>query len=226
MRNIKVAIPLKTNSSRVPNKNLRPFSGGLSLFDVKMSQLLRSFRPEDIYVSSEDESVGGLCGRYGVNFLLRDVSLTPNDAPWTDVVRDVVGNLPPESDVMWVQVTQPLFKDFDGVLNKWNEVYDGVDSLAVVRRISHHVLDERAHPVNFEFGYWHKISQELPTLYEVTWACFCMKRAMVDATGYQIGRRPFLYETDAHLVDIDTVQDFEVAGILYDHYSRMASREK
>lgn len=225
MNDIKIAIPLKTNSLRVPNKNLKPFYGNLSLFDIKIRQLLDVFSANDIYVSSEDPHVGELCDKYGANFLQRDISLTPNEAPWTDVVRDVVGNLPPNSDVMWVQVTQPLFNDFGGVIRKWNDVYDDVDSLAVVRRISHHVLDERAHPVNFEFGYWHKISQDLPTLYEVTWACFCMKRDMVDATGYQIGRRPFMYETDAHLVDIDAEQDFEVAGILYDHYSRMASGE-
>jgi len=219
MRNLKVAIPLKTNSQRVPNKNLRDFCAGKSLFDVKMEQLMRTFAPSDIYVSSEDPHVGDLCARYGANFLLRDFSLTPNDAPWHEVVRDVVGNIPADSDIMWVQVTQPLFMDFDAVLERWKGEYDGIDSLAVVKRITHHILDERAHPLNFEFGYWHKISQDLPTLYEVTWACFCMKREMVDQTGYQIGRRPCLFETTAPLVDIDSEQDFEVAGILYRHYS-------
>ena len=215
---IKVAIPLKTNSERVPNKNLRPFCDGLSLFDIKIRQLLKVFEPSDIYVSSENETVGDLSRNYGINFLLRDVALTPNSAPWTDVVLDIVGKIPAGNDIMWVQVTQPLFSDFRLVLNKWKEVRDRYDSLAVVKHIRHHVLDERGHPLNFEFGYWHKISQELPRLYELTWACFCMDRRMVDATGYQIGRRPFFFETEAHLVDIDSTMDFEVAGILYRHY--------
>ena len=221
MKSLKVAIPLKTNSQRVPNKNLREFCGGKSLFDVKIEQLLGTFKPSDVYVSSEDRHVAELCSGYGINFLLRDPALTPNDAPWHKVVKDVVGNLPQDADVMWVQVTQPLFMDFDAVVERWRKEYDSIDSLAVVKRITHHILDEKAHPLNFEFGYWHKISQDLPKLYEVTWACFCMKREMVDETGYQIGRKPCLFETTVPLVDIDSPQDFEVAGILYDHYLKM-----
>ena len=58
-------------------------------------------------------------------------------------------------------------------------------------------------------------------MYEITWSCFCMKRDMVDRTGYQIGRSPYLYETDAPLIDIDTEKDFEVAGILFNHYNNL-----
>lgn len=47
--NIKVAIPLKTNSERVENKNLRPFIGEKSLFDIKAEQLLKVFKPEEEY---------------------------------------------------------------------------------------------------------------------------------------------------------------------------------
>ena len=35
MKNLKVIIPLKTNSTRVKSKNLRPFYNNQSLFDVK-----------------------------------------------------------------------------------------------------------------------------------------------------------------------------------------------
>ena len=57
MKNLKVAIPLKTNSERVPNKNLRNFIDGDSLFDIKIKQLLKAVKPEDIYVSSEEIKV-------------------------------------------------------------------------------------------------------------------------------------------------------------------------
>ena len=38
MNNLKVVIPLKTNSERIPNKNLRPFVNKMSLFDIKAQQ--------------------------------------------------------------------------------------------------------------------------------------------------------------------------------------------
>lgn len=47
MKNIKVVIPLKTNSERVLNKNLRPFYKEESLFDIKAKQLLKIFNPTD-----------------------------------------------------------------------------------------------------------------------------------------------------------------------------------
>ena len=63
-KNIKVAIPLKTNSERVDNKNLRPFVRTESLFDIKAKQLLQVFKPEDIYVSSENPNVEKIIKKY------------------------------------------------------------------------------------------------------------------------------------------------------------------
>ncbi len=220
MNKIKVAIPLKTNSTRVQNKNLRPFHGKDSLFDVKAKQLLNVFQPEDVFVSCEDLAVRPHIEKYGFNFLHRDLSLTPNSAPWSDVIKDIVTKIDDTSDIMWVQVTQPLFDDFSGVMKKWREIYDNYDSLTVVQKLRHHILNEHGMPVNFNFGYWHKISQELPNYYFVTWACFCMKREMLKQCYYNIGRNSYLYDTDANLVDIDTEDDFEIAKIIYSHFNK------
>lgn len=220
MRKLKIAIPLKTNSERVPNKNLRPFVDEKSLFDIKAEQLLKVFNPEDIYVSCNELGVRQRIEKYGFNFLYRDMSLTPNSAPWSEVIKDIVTKIDDTSDIMWVQVTQPLFNDFQGVLSKWKEIYNDYDSLTVVQKLRHHILNEYGMPVNFNFGYWHKVSQELPSYYFVTWACFCMKREMLQQCYYNIGRNSFLYETDANLVDIDTKDDFEIASLVYKHYMK------
>ena len=189
MKKLCVAIPLKTNSSRVPNKTLRPFWNNKSLFDIKAEQLLKELPPEDVYVSSEDPNVEKIVhGKYGFNFLLRDTRLTPNSAPWTDVVGDIVSQLPENTDVMCVQVTQPLFDQFREVREKWEHLSEDYDSLVVTKKFSHHLLDSTGLPVNFSFGYWHKISQELPVYHLVTWACFVMRYEMVMQTHYQIGR--------------------------------------
>lgn len=217
MRKIKIVIPLKTNSERVPNKNLRTFIGEDSLFDVKAKQLIKCFKPSDVLVSSENKEVEKLCDKYGFNFHLRDVSLTKSNARENQIVQtliEAVGDK--ECDIMWVQVTQPLFKEFSEIIDKWNEIVnEGYDSLTVVKRARHHLLDEKGNPVNFNFGYWHKISQDLPKLFEVTWSAFIMSREMLNQAYYQIGRNPYLYETNAPLVDIDNLSDFEVAKILY-----------
>ncbi len=215
MNKIKVAIPLKTNSTRVANKNLRPFIGKNSLFDIKAKQLLKVFAPEDIFVSCEDNNVRNEIEKYGFNFLHRDIKLTPNSAPWSEVIKDIVTKIDNDADIMWVQVTQPLFDEFKQVMNKWEQVYEQYDSLTVVQKLRHHILNEYGMPINFNFGYWHKISQELPSYYLVTWACFCMKREMLNQCYYNIGRNSYLYNTDANLIDIDTEEDFKIAQYIY-----------
>lgn len=222
MRNIKVAIPLKTNSERVPNKNLRPFYNGKSLFDIKANQLLKVFKPEDVLVSSENPAVEELTSKYGFKFHLRDVSLTKSTARENQIVKTITDAIEDkECDIMWAQVTQPLFNEFAEIVKVWETMPLEHDSLAVVKRISHHILDKNGNPVNFNFGYWHKISQDLPTLYEVTWSAFIMKREMLNEAYYQIGRSPLLYETHAPLVDINNQTEFEVAQILYAHYENL-----
>lgn len=218
-KNIKIAIPLKTNSERIENKNLRPFVDENSLFDIKAKQLLKVFSPQDVYVSSENPAVEKIVAKYGFNFHLRDISLTTKNAKENQIVRAVTSAIKDkECDVMWVQVTQPLFNEFQEIVNIWENLDESYDSLAVVKKINHHILDEKGNPVNFNFGYWHKVSQDLPKLYEVTWSAFIMKRELLDEAAYQIGRNPYLYETSTPLVDINNLVEFEVAQILYKHY--------
>lgn len=219
MRKLRVVIPLKTNSERVPNKNLREFYNGKSLFDIKAKQLIKIINPENILVSSENPEVKKYTDQYGFKFHLRDIELTKSTAKENQIVKTLTDAWEDDDcDIMWVQVTQPLFNDFKGIIDKWREVWQINDSLCVVKKARHHLLDERANPVNFNFGYWHKISQDLPPYYEVTWAAFIMSREMLNQAYYQIGRNPYLYVIDSPLVDIDNLNDFNVASILYKHY--------
>lgn len=190
----------------------------MSLFDIKARQLLRTFSPSDVYVSSENPAVEAIVRKYGFNFHLRDVALTKSTARENQIVASVVSAIPGKSDILWCQVTQPLFDEFDRLMETYDNLDSRHDSIVVVKRARHHLLDNRGNPVNFNFGYWHKISQDLPAFFEVTWAAFVMRREMLEQAWYQIGRTPFLFETSRPLVDIDTLQDFKVAGILYRHY--------
>jgi N-acylneuraminate cytidylyltransferase len=220
MKNLKIIIPLKTNSERIPNKNLRPFIDGKSLFDIKAEQLLKVFDPSDIYVSSENPKVAEIIKKYGFNFHLRDVSLTTKNTRENKLVKTIVDTIPGKPDIMWCQVTQPLFNEFRELIRVYDDLDEKYDSICVVKRQRHHLLDAKGNPINFNFGYWHKISQDLPQLYEVAWAAFIMKREMLEQAWYQIGRNPYLFETQKPLIDIDQLEDFEIASLVYKHYMK------
>ncbi len=218
---MKVVIPLKTNSIRVPDKNLRPFHEGRSLFDLRAAQLLRVFEPRDVYVSSEAARVEPLVRRYGFTFLPREKRLTCDDMPFGEVVTSLFAQVPGEDDLLWTSVTDPMFDRFADVLATWEKArVDGYDSLLVVRPLRAFVLHADGRPLNHGFGPWHVTSQGLGLLYTHNFACQIVTREAARRCGYLIGSRPYLYEYDGPEADIDTLDDFHAAGAMYASFAQ------
>ena len=184
-------------------------------FDIKAKQILEFEKPENVYISSESEEVRELCDKYGFNFLLRDKSLTGNTVFQPDLVKALTDPIPGDDDIMWIQVTSPLFHQFKEALVEWNKVRDDYDSLVAVKPFKGHLIDEKGNPVNYNFGYWHKVSQDLPKQYSVLWSLFILKRETVNRYHYHIGVNPYLFKTDTMVVDIDYHEDFELARLVY-----------
>lgn len=214
---MKVLIPLQLCSTRVKLKNVRHFYQGKSLYDIKIEQLLAHFSPEKIYVSSESDDVIPLTEKYKVNFLKRPDNLTGNFIKQPDLIWTMLSQIPQDDeDIMWVQVTQPLFDGFGVMLEKWDEVRRKNDSIVAVKTMRHHIVNHVGIPINFNFGHWHKVSQDLPLLYEILWAAFILNRQSIETVKYHIGMNPyFMPFDDVTLVDIDTEEDFRLASKIY-----------
>jgi len=215
---MKVIIPLQTCSTRVPRKNIINFHNGKSLFDIKVEQLIDAgIAPGDIYVSSESSEVETLCRDKHLNFLLRDASLTGNEVKQPDLIGGILKDMDLEnvSDVMWVQVTNPLFNEFSGMLQTWESVKEEHDSMVAVKKFKGHLLDSQGNPMNYSFGHWHKVSQKLPSWYEVLWSCFILKKETISQYKYHIGVNPYLFVSKTATVDIDTPEDFKLASEIF-----------
>jgi len=214
---MKVIIPLKTNSTRVPNKNLRPFHGGRSLFDIRAAQLRRVFPPEDVYVSSELPAVESIAAGYNFRFLLREERLTHNETPFDEVIDAIFAHIPGDDDLLWTSVTDPFFDGFPRVAMTWQEVdRTKYDSLLVVRPLRAFILDEHGRPINHGFGPWHVTSQGLDSLLTHNFACQIVTRAAACRCRYVFGARPYLFHWTGPEADIDTMDDFRRAQILYE----------
>lgn len=212
---MKIVIPLQTCSSRIKHKNIRPFYEDDSLFDIKAKQILAFEKPENVYVSSENIIVKDLCDKYGFNFMLRDPALCGNEVYQPDLIKALTDPVPGDDDIAWIQVTSPLFNEFIRAIKEWEQVRNQHDSLVAVKRFKGHLLDDKANPVNYAFGYWHKVSQKLPPLYTVLWSLFILKREAVKKFQYHIGVNPYLFVTESMVIDIDYEEDFELAQIVY-----------
>ena len=119
---IKAVIPAKASSTRVPDKNFRPFHGTRSLLDIKVGQLLTTLAADQIYVSSEDAACAAHADRLGINFMSRAPELARNETPYASVVSRICADTPGDEDIMWCHVTDPLFDQYDECLALWQEV--------------------------------------------------------------------------------------------------------
>ncbi|TLD89306.1 CMP-N-acetylneuraminic acid synthetase [Helicobacter sp. MIT 05-5294] len=218
---MKVLIPLQLASARVKMKNIRPFYKEMSLFDIKARQLINAdLNPSKIYISSEDREgkVESLCQQYGFNFLPRKQELTGNAIKQSELIGFILKQIPSDNDdILWVQVTNPLFDKFTIMLDSWNKIQNlGFDSIVATKTIRHHLISESGIPLNFNFGNWHKVSQDLPKIYEILWSAFLLKRSTIESNQYHIGTKPYYMPfDDITTIDIDTEADFELASKYY-----------
>lgn len=216
---LQVVIPVKTNSERVQDKNLRPFHGRQSLLDIKTRQLIASgISPKQIVLSSESERVAVVAKRYGARFALRDIGLTYNETPWGEVVATLVSQaeaVTKANITLWITVTDPIFSAYRDVLNVWRDERRRHDSLVLVQKLSEFVMMPDGRPLNWGFGPWHVTSQNLGELYTCPLSCVIAPNNVIAANRYYIGRKPYLYKTELPMVDIDTENDFARAQAVY-----------
>lgn len=214
---MKVVIPIKSCSSRVQNKNFRPFYKNYSLTDLLIKKLINVVSPENIYLSCEDSSKKYISDKYGVKFILRSEELVSNEVPMSKVITEIVKRIPGDDDIMWCLVTDPLFNDFHNVISTWNTLdHYKYDSLVVVYPFQEYILDSNYNPIDFGFGEFHVPSQHLKIKYRLNNTLFIIKRNALYENKYYIGSNPYWYHANNLSVDIDTENDFKLAKIIYE----------
>ncbi len=213
---MKVIIPAKENSTRVPNKNWREFYEGISLTQIKIEQLLQCFQASDIFLSCDQESRRSISDHYGINFHLRESVLASDDTAWSEAVTGILEDLPIEDseDILWTEVTSPLFSDYSALIRTWEDQKGDHDSLLTVKSHKEFFFSKNGQPVNFQFGKWHRSSQDLDPLYSMD-ASFIIQKALLLSLQYPIGRHPYFFVLEQETVEIDTPLDFKVAQELF-----------
>lgn len=213
---MKIIIPAKKHSSRVPDKNWRPFYNGKSLVDIKIEQLLKAVDAKDIYLSSDDASKSLDAEKHGINFVIRANEFASDETPWPDALAGIIRdtNFDLHEEIAWIEVVNPVFDRYADFFAKWEEVKHKHDSLVLVSPVNKFLLNSNGKPVNFQFGKWHTMSHNMEPLQAWDSACIMRKRDLL-YYSYPIGKTPYLYSTNDQCIDIDTMDDFEYAQYFY-----------
>ena len=219
---IVAVIPAKGYSSRLPEKNFRPFYQGRSLLEIKIEQCLASRVFDAVYVSSDAEPARRIAETMGTSFVLRDSRLCRDDTPWYEVLTGILNSLPEAEDawIAWCPVTSPLFRRYAELLEVLQKQLDaGLNSIATLTPLKHYYLDDRYLPINHQWGPWAAYSQRLPLIYQLNMACHVAQKKEMKLCGFHLGSRPTFFHTETwEGLDIDTLEEFELAQWYYERY--------
>lgn len=220
---ISIFLPVRSGSSRVINKNTRPFlSNGKSLFEHKIEQLL-SIRDyvKEIVVSTNDPNIIKHLEKYSDDKLFLD--LRPDHLCTSNTkVSDLINYVPSviSSDhILWLHVTSPFVtpEDYLSAIQSYkNEVVikQNYDSIMSVNKIQQFIWDDNLKKFincNREINPWPN-TQDLQPLYEINHAFYISSRSNYIKLNDRIGTNPYLFICSGNQkIDIDWEDDFNLA---------------
>ncbi|MDR2361375.1 MAG: acylneuraminate cytidylyltransferase family protein [Prevotellaceae bacterium] len=214
-------LPCRKGSERVPNKNIRDFAGitGGLLF-IKLEQLLKSKRIDEIILSSNDAQV------FEIGASFKNEKIVPVIRPdhlglsstSTDDLIAYAAELIPDGTILWTHVTSPFITTelYDQIIDKYYAVLHHFDSLMSVSPIKKFIWNE-AGAINYDrkSEKWPR-TQTLKPLYEVNSGVFMANRSIYKQHKDRIGNHVFLYELSGkESFDIDWQEDFDMAELIY-----------
>lgn len=215
-REVVAVIPVREGSSRVKDKNFRPFADEGSLLHLKIKQVKKAGCFDHIYVSSDSKRARVIAEDLGVEFLPRDPEMCKSSAKLYQYNTHMLETVPGDPYVAWTMVTAPLFEDYAQAVKKFLELdKQKYDSLITVLPFREFLINDKGRPLNCTYGHWHLLTQELDNNYTITGSLYLAGKSEQIEWRYWIGLKPYLYEiTKQECIDVDYEQDFKIAEML------------
>jgi CMP-N-acetylneuraminic acid synthetase len=209
-------IPARGGSKRLPNKNSLSLGGiPLIVHSILYAQKNKDII-DDVYVSTDEESIKEIALQYGAKVIERPESLSGDLEPTVSALKHVLESIETAvENVILLQATNPLRPQ--NLLAAAFEVYQkgNYDSLFTVSQ-NHHklgkIIDGKFLPFNYEIG---QRSQDLEPLYFENGLLYISKAKTI-LKNKVVSENAFPYEVNSIFgnVDIDTQEDFDYAEYL------------
>lgn len=216
---IAALLPMKGNSERVPNKNLKDFCGK-PLYHRVLDSLISSKYIEIVIINTDSEAIKKDVAR---NFPDKVIVL---DRP-KEIIGDFVSmNKIIEYDINKIEAdlylqthsTNPLLKTetINRAIEAYLEKKDKYDSIFAVTRMQTRLYSSDGKPLNHDPLKLLR-TQDLPPIYEENSNLYIFsKKSFEEAAGKRIGLNPLMFEIDKiEALDIDGLHDFIIAESLF-----------
>jgi CMP-N,N'-diacetyllegionaminic acid synthase len=216
MPKLVAVVPVRQGSTRVKDKNFKPF-GGRNLLEIKLEQLKRIGGIDEIVVNTDSAEAIEIARRSDVKYFEREPYFASSEC----MNRDHWANLAETTSadyIMHTLCTSPLILDFtySEIIKLYNDkILNGNhDSINTVRKVKKFMwLD--GEPMNYDMNNAPN-SQDLPNVVSITFGISIISKALMFDRKNVVGTNPYFYDLDeVEAVDIDTPLEFEFAEYLY-----------
>jgi len=210
-------MPMKGESERVPNKNMRDFNGQ-PLCSVMLDKLVGSDLIDQVLVNTDSNQIKSFIeSRYDkVNVIERPAELIGHDVSMNKIIDHDISQSP--ADVyLQTHSTNPLLRveTITAAIEKFIENKHKKDSLFSVTRFQTRFYSENGKALNHDREVLIK-TQDLPVLYEENSCIYIFTKDSFDKNKRRIGDKPILFEINQlEAVDIDVEGEFVLAEKLH-----------
>lgn len=205
-------VPIKLENERLPGKNIKKFDNGEPLCTYILNTLLSISQISEVYVYCSDVSIKSYLPK-SVKFLKRMPSLDSAQTSMNEILSRF--SLDVEADYYILShATSPFVRkqSIEEALEKvLGGEFDSALSVEVVRKFMwNNGQVANYNPVKIPR------TQDLDPIYIETSGFYIFSRDLIHSEGRRVGRNPFLKQVSKiEAVDIDDIEDFEMANAIF-----------
>ncbi len=216
-------IPIKSNSERVPGKNLR-FLGEKKLYQHVIDTAIAANVFDDIYIDTDSFEIQQYALESGIKFIERKAELSSNNANGNDLLVHQYKTNPNYDLYYQIFVTSP-FLSVETIKNCVKILKEQVGHDSIMTVIPKQGFFWYAGvPINYRPGIMPR-TQDMQPVYEETVGVYGIRKESLERYRCRVGYNPFMYEVNhREAIDIDTEEDFQMAEIIANQYT--AEKEK
>jgi N-acylneuraminate cytidylyltransferase len=209
---ITIVIPARAGSTRVKNKNFKPFADS-SLLEIKIKQAKKLGLPT--VIDSDSEIAKDLANKYQVQYKKRPEFYASSECN-NSQYYEYLGNSVSTKYIMILQPTAPLLRDetLHQCYNEFKTKSNQFDSLITALYAKKHAWYNGS-PINYDLSNTPN-SQDLDPIQIPTFnVMICKVESLLQSKNAITNNCLFYPIEESESIEIDTQLDFEIAEILY-----------
>ncbi len=219
MNQLNALLPMKGNSERVKNKNMRDFNGA-PLYHAIVKSLLNSKYIKNVVINTDSEIIAKDAKEtFGDKIIIidRPVEIQGDFVSMNNIIAYDLNKLDGEY-FLQTHSTNPLLKSetIDKAIEKYFDGLENFDSVFGVTKVQTRFYDKNAKPINHNPEELLR-TQDLEPMYEENSNFYIFSKESFKNVGEKrIGLKPQIFEVNKlEAVDIDEPEDFILAELLY-----------